>query len=346
MRALKLIDFAGQQIFETATVDVCIILIEKTSADSNHQTDACIIKEKRLDNLTDYIRQSGTHISFPNDGKSWVILSDIEQRIKDKVEKIGIPLKDWDINIYRGILTGCNEAFIIDKDKRDELIKKSPNSAEIIRPILRGRDIGRYQSNFANLYLINTHNGIPGKKIPAIDVKKYPSIKNHLDKYWDKISKREDRGATPYNLRSCAYTEDFSKQKIIYPDIMRLPTKKEALDSYPYFYFDKNGFYAEATNFILTGEYADIIFLFLVSNIGFYIFSKFYSGPQFDGTGFRYKKEYLNNLFIPKLESNDITALRKFLIKNSSFKIDNIKELDNISEMIFKRCNWIKHGGI
>jgi hypothetical protein len=84
--------------------------------------------------MTDYIGQSGHHVSFPKDGKSWVILSDIEQRIKEKIEKVGKPLKDWDINIYRGILTGCNDAFIINKTKRDELIKKNPKSAEIIRP--------------------------------------------------------------------------------------------------------------------------------------------------------------------------------------------------------------------
>jgi hypothetical protein len=73
--------------------------------------------------MTDYIKQHRNSISFPANGPSWVILSDIEKRIKDKIEKIGKPLKDWDINIYRGILTDCNEAYIIDKQKRDELIK-------------------------------------------------------------------------------------------------------------------------------------------------------------------------------------------------------------------------------
>jgi len=103
-------------------------------------------------------------------------------------------------------LTGCNEAFIISKEKRDELVKISPKSADIIRPILRGRDIARYQANFADLYLINTHNGIPAKNVPPVDIKKYPAIKAHLDQFWDKIKDRDDQGITPYNLRSCAYT--------------------------------------------------------------------------------------------------------------------------------------------
>ena len=89
-----------------------------------------------------------------------MILSDIEQRIKQKIEAVGTPLKEWDIKIYRGILTGCNDAFIINKEKRDELIKKCPKSAEIIRPILRGRDIKRYGYDFADTYLLNVHNGI------------------------------------------------------------------------------------------------------------------------------------------------------------------------------------------
>jgi hypothetical protein len=285
--------------------------------------------------MTDYIRQSGTHISFPKDGKSWVILSDIEQRIKEKIEKIGKPLKDWEINIYRGILTGCNEAFIINKVKREELIKKDPKSADIIRPILRGRDIGRYKTNFSDLYLINTHNGIPGKKIPPIDIKKYPAIKEHLDQYWGKIKCREDQGITPYNLRSCVYMDDFSKQKIIYPDIMRMPTRNELLNEYPYFYFDKSGFYVEATNFMLVGEYSDIVFLFLVSDIGFYIFSKFYAGPQFDKTGFRYKKDYLNRLVIPKIDKINVEKLRSFF-RNEWTELD-IKNIDNLASEIFRK---------
>ena len=95
-----------------------------------------------------------------------MILNPIEQSIKRKIEAIGTPLKDWDIKINRGILTGCNDAFIIDEAKKEELIKEDPKSAEIIRPILRGRDIKRYGYDFAGLYLIATHNGIPEKGIP------------------------------------------------------------------------------------------------------------------------------------------------------------------------------------
>jgi hypothetical protein len=129
--------------------------------------------------------------------------------------------------------------------------------------------------------------------------------------------------------------DDFSKQKIIYPDIMRMPTKKDLLDVYPYFYFDNKGFYVEATNFILTGNDIDIIFLFLVSNIGFYVFSKFYSGPQFDETGFRYKKEYLHNLVMPELTYHDKNKLRGYFSDNIEISQDKINEISILSEKIF-----------
>jgi hypothetical protein len=161
------------------------------------------------------------------------VLSPIEQRIKAKIEAVGMPLKDWDINIYRGILTGYNEAFIISGEKRKELIEQDPKSEEIIRPILRGRDIKRYGYDFADLWLINSHNGIKEKGIKPIDINDYPAVKRHLDSYWDKIEHRADQGDTPYNLRNCAYMEDFSKQKIIYPNMTKFMP----------FYLDKKGFY-------------------------------------------------------------------------------------------------------
>lgn len=103
-----------------------------------------------------------------------MILSPVEQSIKRKIESIGTPLKNWNIKIYRGILTGCNEAFIIDGKKKDELISADPKSAEIIRPILRGRDIKRYGFDFAEQYIIAT---FPSKNYNIDD---YPAVKEHL----------------------------------------------------------------------------------------------------------------------------------------------------------------------
>ena len=279
--------------------------------------------------MSDYFRQVAVNTSFLN-SESWIILSNIEQSIKDKIELIGTPLKDWNINIYRGLLTGYNEAFIIDDKKKQELIKMDPKSDEIIRPILRGRDIKRYSYNFEDLWIINSHNGYKDSddnQINRINIEDYPAIKKHLDNYWNHIEKRSDKGYTPYNLRNCAYMEDFSKHKIIYPDIMRMPRKVEQLNTYPYFYLDQNGFFIEATNFMMTGENIDLVYLFLVSDVGFFIFSKFYAGPQFDETGFRYKKAYLDETYIPIPNPDIINMLREIDLNTNK---DNITEVNKI----------------
>ena len=109
-----------------------------------------------------------------NDDASWTILSNIEQSIKVKIEQHGVKLKDWDVNIYRGVLTGYNDAFIISGERKDALIEKDPKSAELIRPILRGRDIKRYEYTFADLWLIAT---FPSRNY---DIDEYPAIKEHL----------------------------------------------------------------------------------------------------------------------------------------------------------------------
>ena len=166
------------------------------------------------------MKQVGCCNSFEGDA-AWVILSPIEQSIKQKIEAVGTPLKDWDIQINYGIKTGCNEAFIVSTEKRNEILAncqtedERKKTEELIRPILRGRDIKRYGYNWANLWLINTHNGIRGK-LERIHIENYPAVKEHLDQYWDKISKRADKGDSPYNLRNCAYLEDFSKPKVMW----------------------------------------------------------------------------------------------------------------------------------
>ena len=218
---MLLIDFAGVKIFESATVDTNILLFAKAA--NEHKTLCAVTNKQNKDsvkNLSVFVQQSGSVCEFSN-SDSWVILSPIEQSIKRKIEAVGTPLKDWDIQINYGIKTGFNDAFIINTEKRDEILSncqtedERKRTAELIRPILRGRDIKRYGYNWANLWLINTHNGIRGK-LERVHIEDYPAIKAHLDQYWDKISKRADKGDTPYNLRNCAYLEDFSKPKILW----------------------------------------------------------------------------------------------------------------------------------
>ena len=220
-----LVDFAGVKVFESATVDTNILLFEKGKNEG--KTLSCTtttLTKDGLSNLSDFVKQNSCDCSFTTK-ESWVILSPIEQSIKKKIESAGVPLKDWDISINYGIKTGFNDAFIISGEKREEILNNCKTKEErkktddLIRPILRGRDIKRYEYNFADLYLINTHNGVKDKNIPRIDIKDYPAIKNHLDEYWDKISTRADKGDTPYNLRNCAYMDEFNKPKIVWGNL-------------------------------------------------------------------------------------------------------------------------------
>ena len=230
---LKLIDFAGFKVFDSATVDVNILNIEKQIPLG--QTYACSIRKDEFDieKLSDYVRTHNQESSFRSD--VWAILSDIEQRIKAKVESAGVPLKEWDVEIFRGVLTGCNDAFIITSEKRDEILAnciddaERQKTAEIIRPILRGRDIKRYSYEFADQYIIST---FPSKQYNIDD---YQSIKSYLLSFG--IEKLEQTGKK-YVINgetvkarkktnnkwfetqdSISYLDEFSKPKIIWIEL-------------------------------------------------------------------------------------------------------------------------------
>ena len=241
--------------------------------------------------MSHFVQQQHTVNAFSS-SDSWVILSPIEQSIKQKIEAVGVPLKDWDINIYRGVLTGCNEAFIINTDKRNEILANCKDEAErkrtgeLIRPILRGRDIKRYGYEWAGLWLINTHNGIKGR-IPRIDINDYPAVKAHLDQYWDKISKRADKGDTPYNLRNCAYMEDFDRPKIIWGNL----NLKGA-----YSYAPKGMFINAPSSFIATNNIA--ILHILNSPIADYYIRSL--GVTRNGGYFEYKPMFVEKLPVPQ----------------------------------------------
>ena len=205
-----------------------------------------------------YVRQHAKPTRFDS-AESWVILSNIEQRIKAKIEAIGTPLKDWNIQINYGIKTGFNDAFIINGEKRAELIAKDPKSAEIIRPILRGRDIKRYGYEFADLYIITT---FPSLKI---DIESYPAVKQHLLSFgYDRLKQTGEKGARKKTNNkwfetqdSISYWEDFSKQKIVYPNMTK----------YMPFLLDNEGFCTNQKCFIVTGESLPYLTAFFNSNI-------------------------------------------------------------------------------
>ncbi|RLB87330.1 MAG: hypothetical protein DRH50_17025, partial [Deltaproteobacteria bacterium] len=284
----QLIDFGDSPIFSEATTYTNILLFRKMIG--NSQTKAWDLSSSYTakTSLEQVLEARGQAMPVFSAG-GYILLEPRLAAIKKRIEEIGTPLKEWGVSIYRGILTGFNEAFIIDGKKKDELIAADPKSAEIIKPILRGRDIKRYRVDFADLWLINTHNGYGN--VPPIGINDYPTIKAHLDRYWDKLKKRQDKGVTPYNLRNCAYIGEFRKEKIVWAEIV--------FDSA--FYYDTSGVFPEATSFVLTGERTKCLTGMLNSRLLTFAFRAFYAGGDLRGDTFRYKKAFLMNLPIPRV---------------------------------------------
>ena len=271
------------------------------------------------------MQQQQTVCDF-NSSDSWVILSPIEQSIKRKIETVGTPLKDWDIQINYGIKTGFNDAFIISTDKREEILAncktedERKRTAELIRPILRGRDIKRYGYVDNGLYLINTHNGVRGR-IPRIKIEDYPAVKAHLDKYWDKIEKRADQGDTPYNLRNCAYLEDFFKPKIIYPNMTK----------YMPFVFDDKMYLTNQKCFIITGKYVAYLTAFFNSSLFKYCFRD--SFPELQG-GTR----ELSKIFFDKIPVYEVNETQNLIFQDAVEDIQkeyNKQKAQRIDSMLF-----------
>ena len=269
---ILLIDFAGVKIFENATVDTNILLFSKS--ENQHKT-LCAVANKHekdsLNNLSLFVEQQHTICDFSN-SDSWVILSPIEQSIKRKIEAVGIPLKDWDIQINYGIKTGCNEAFIISTEKREEILancqteEERRKTDELIRPILRGRDIKRYSYEWAELYLIAT---FPARHYNIDD---YPAVRDYLLSFG--IERLEQTGQTYIidgkaikarkktnnkwfeTQDSIAYWEDFGNPKIIW----------KIIGSQLAFTIDNNGIMLNNACYLLTGNHLAHILGFLNSS--------------------------------------------------------------------------------
>ncbi|WP_181231667.1 class I SAM-dependent DNA methyltransferase [Helicobacter pylori] len=247
--------------------------------------------------------------------------------LRDKMESVGTPLKDWNIQINYGIKTGANEAFIITTEKRDAILNACKTQEErkrterLIKPILRGKDIKRYSYEWAGEWVINTHNGYTSaqkSKIPPIDIAKYPATKAHLDAHWDTIATRCDQGDTPYHLRNCAYLEDFEKEKIVYPE-----TSQGA-----YFIYENSGIFLEKTAFMIVSNAYNLKLLTALLNsklITFY-FKNFCGGCILGKSGYQYNKHALEKIPIPKITPKNQELARK--ITDCAEQILKVKEKD------------------
>ena len=275
-----------------------------------------------------FVQQQGVECDFTG-SDLWVILSPIEQSIKRKIEAVGVPLKDWDINIYRGVLTGYNDAFIISTEKRNEILancqteEERTRTAELIRPILRGRDIKRYGYDWAGLYLIAT---FPSRHY---DIEMFPAVKKHLLSFGierleqtgkthivngEKVKARKKTSNKWFETQdSISYWEDFFKPKMLYMEIQT----DNPNEGYPFpcFSYDTNNSIVLNTAYIMCSDTLDIRYVLgiLNSSVG-RIIARLYV-TQLQERQFRMLAQYISKFPIPIIEDKRKDELIEYVHK-------------------------------
>ena len=235
----------GPGVFENAVVDTCVLM-------------ACRGPDGR-DCRTAELRQGDTFPPAEDDWTElrqvprgpWCVLARTEWALMEKIEAAGPPLREWPgISIYRGLVTGLNEAFIVDGPTKEALIREDARSAEILKPLVRGRDVGAYSFAWDGLWLIATHNGYGA--VPRVDVAHYPAIMRHLHGFMPALEQRQDQGASPYNLRSCAYHAEFAGPKVLW----------RAMSDRPRFAYCPDEMYCNDKAYLMTCETrSDLLYL-------------------------------------------------------------------------------------
>ena len=328
---LQLIDFGDARLFENATTYTNILIGKRGRNDEGIKVWDLSRKFKKGVSLYSNLELNRDFISDFN-LDSFLLVNRQSAQIKDRIEKIGIPLKKWDIAINYGIKTGFNDAFIIDEQIRSKLIREDPKTGEIIKPILRGRDIKKYKSDFANLWMICTFPSL------NIDIDSYPSIKSYLSSFQPKLNQTGEEFVNTIGLKEksrkktgnkwfetqdqISYFEEFEKPKIVWAEIVYDAA----------FYFDDEGMYQEATGFLMTGESLKYLLALLNSRPVTHFYKKFYAGGDLRGGTFRYKKAFLENLPIPKV-SKELEAPFEVLAEYILF-LNKLGEKEPINEYV------------
>jgi type II restriction/modification system DNA methylase subunit YeeA len=327
-----LIDFGTVRVFDVATVDTNIIFVAKQKPENKNVKAVGFQKsfDPENDNIDKYITENTIELTNLT-SESWNIIVESEYSLKSKIEKIGKPIISFGIEINRGIVTGFNEAFIIDTQKRDELLKKDPKNKEIIKPLVRGIDIHRYGVNYKDLHIITT---FPTKKI---DIEEYHKLKEHFETFGKRLYQTGEEGCRKKTKHkwfetqdNIAYHEDFEMEKIMWQAI----TKK--FD----FYYDTQGMYSDVTTFIMTGQNLKYILAILNSKMFTYCMDNIY----LLGDTFRSKNLILQNFPIPEIKEENKpvvseieTLVNEILtLKQNNIETNITKQTKEIDKLVYK----------
>jgi hypothetical protein len=233
----SVIDFGhAKQIFPDADVFPCILVARKpTEHLPPMEARVCAIprEQLRVDDLTEQIKAEGFPVPRQRlTAAPWSLEPPAVDALMEKIRRVGVPLKDFaGVKPYRGILTGFNEAFLIDTPTRDDLVKADPKSAEIIKRYVRGQDINRWRTDWSGLWMIAMKSSgdhawpwsNAGDAAEQLFATTYPALYQHFRSYRDPLHKRQDKGRFWWELRSCAYWDAFEKPKSMYQEIQFHP---------------------------------------------------------------------------------------------------------------------------
>ncbi|EAJ2010840.1 Eco57I restriction-modification methylase domain-containing protein [Campylobacter jejuni] len=347
---LKYIDLNGIKVFDSATVDTSILSFEKIKIKENTFKYLSLNNELlknydfEISAIKEFLNISQNSLSK----ESFAFNDESTNALKTKIEKLGTPLKDWHgLNINYGIKTGLNEAFIITTEKKDEILAnckdedEKERTAKLIRKMLRGRDIKRYRYEWAGLWVINTHNGYKsknGEKVEAINIEHYPSLKKHFDEFYPQLEKRSDKGLTPYNLRNCAYIEEFEKEKIVWN-----PVSGEYLFSYI-----KEHIFFNNSLFMMTLDVFSLKYILAFMNSNCYKWLITLKTNLIQTGSYAYgAKDKIERLPIPKINSKNeklanelINLVDEILKVKEQDKNANTQELENkTNSLVYKLYN-------
>ncbi len=333
----QLIDFDFFQVFSEANVDTNILSF--SHGKTNSIINATLIKDGfKLENINEYVKNN--KLTIKDIGSNyWNISSPIKTNLKQKLEEQGKELKDWEIEFNRGVLTGLNEAFIIDNKIKEELLVKDYKNKEIIVPYLRGRDVRRFSLKHEDLWLINTHNGLKEHKIKPIDTKEdYFTIYEFLNQFQPKISNRSDKGNHWSNLRNCAYLLDFNKEKLIYAETMRI--HKSDKSNFPRFGYDNSGIFCDKTTYIVTGENIKYLLGVLNSKVGSYLVKEYVT--KLDTGGYMMQKVFLEKIPIIQPSEDELITdkVSEILeLKNQNPEADTSSIEKEIDQLVYQLYN-------
>jgi hypothetical protein len=294
----EIIDFGDLQIFQGATTYPCIIRITKSKPHTSF--DVTQVKTLDFQNLSDYVKENHYSVNqLALDDKGWSLTDERTQALLSRLKESGISLNDYvSGKIYRGVLTGLNEAFVIDGATKARLIAEDARSTELIKPFLAGRDIKRYDLPANDKFLILMPRGWTRERSKnskdALGWLKenYPAIANHLLPFSEAAEKRWDKGEHWWELRACDYYDEFEKPKIIIPAIVRTA-------SYAY---DRSGIYSNDKTSIIPTD--DLYLLgILSSKLADSVIHSISSTKQ--GGYFEYKPMYVSQIPIRTINFSD-----------------------------------------